>query len=288
MQEEPGLVSVIIPVYKTGIIINETIQSVLKQTYSRFEIIAIDDGSDDNTMEEIARINDPRIKIFRQENQGMAQTRNNGLKISRGEFVLFLDHDDILESGFIEARVDCFARQAEVGFVGGAIKIFPGESADFLSVAINVEEELLFFAPQFLTTPSSYLIRKRVLTEGNIKFNTKLSSTADRYLLLQLAKVTRGARVNEGKLLYRISPGGFSQILKPSLVIDNEQFFKEIKKNGLMPQHNRQKFKSLYFFMLAGGFRKIGYWHKTMFYMIRSFLSSPEIFLKRLRNVSMK
>jgi glycosyltransferase involved in cell wall biosynthesis len=282
--QKTGLVSIIIPVYKTGSILMETIQSVLQQTYQQFEIIAIDDGSGDTTIDELGKISDSRIKIIRQENQGMAQTRNNGLLVAQGEFILFLDHDDIIEPDFLAARIDCLAQHPEAGFVGGPIRTFPGKQEDFLSVAVHVEEETLFFDPRFLTTPSGYLIRNKILSDNGIIFNTMLSSTADRFLLLQLGRVTRGVRVDKGRLLYRVSPGGYSQTIRPALIFDNEELYKQMKKNRLMPKKNIQKFKSLYFFMLAGGFKRIGYWHKTIFYLLLSFFSSPVAFFKRVKS----
>lgn len=89
-------ISVIIPVYNTGKILQETIDSVLTQSFEDFELIIIDDGSTDpETAAVLDRQNDSRIKIIRQENAGVAAARNHGLSLAQGKYIAFLDHDDL-------------------------------------------------------------------------------------------------------------------------------------------------------------------------------------------------
>lgn len=88
-------VSVIIPTYNRESMIRDAIQSVLKQTHQNFEIIIIDDASDDNTEEVVKSFNDVRIKyILHKENKGGSAARNNGIKKATGKFIAFLDSDD--------------------------------------------------------------------------------------------------------------------------------------------------------------------------------------------------
>lgn len=282
MQREKGLVSIITPVYKTGALLRETVDSVRAQKYGQFELLLIDDGSGDDTIRQLPDYNDPRIIISTQVNQGMARTRNNGLKTARGEFVLFLDHDDLIEPDFISERLAVLNAQPDKGFAGGIIQTFPDNPKEYMSAAIHIEEEVLFFDERYLTTPSAYLFRRSVLDEHNIEFNENLSSTADRFLLLQLNKVTKGARVTGGKLLYRISSSGFSQIIKPGLIKDNEMMYTEMVKNDLLPVKKRAAFRSLYFFMLAGGYRMVRYRLKAFQYLLKSFFASPSTFFKRI------
>jgi glycosyltransferase involved in cell wall biosynthesis len=89
-------VSVIIPTYNRARLIAEAIRSVLDQTYQDFEIIVIDDGSTDNTREVVGSFKDPRIKYIYQENRGVCIARNNGIKNSNGDYIIFLDSDDML------------------------------------------------------------------------------------------------------------------------------------------------------------------------------------------------
>ena len=92
----PVEISIVIPVYNTGKILQETVDSVLNQTIKDFELIIIDDGSSDSeTIQIIARQADKRIKVFRQKNAGVAAARNLGIHHSQGRYIAFLDHDDL-------------------------------------------------------------------------------------------------------------------------------------------------------------------------------------------------
>lgn len=91
-----GLVSIIMPSWNTGRFIAESIQSVLNQTYSNWELIIVDDCSTDNTDEVVASFNDSRIKYLHNEkNSGAALTRNRAMREAQGEWIAFLDSDDL-------------------------------------------------------------------------------------------------------------------------------------------------------------------------------------------------
>lgn len=94
------MISVIIPVYNCGKYINTCADSILKQDFKDLEIIFVNDGSTDNSLEKILKIqkNDARIKIINKKNGGLSSARNAGLDIAKGEFVLFVDGDDRLGS----------------------------------------------------------------------------------------------------------------------------------------------------------------------------------------------
>lgn len=91
-----GLVSIIMPSWNTGRFIGETIESVLAQTYSNWELIIVDDSSTDNTDEIVAQYTDHRIKYIKNEvNSGAALTRNRAMREAQGEWIAFLDSDDL-------------------------------------------------------------------------------------------------------------------------------------------------------------------------------------------------
>lgn len=89
------LVTVIIPVYQVEKYIANTVRSVLAQTYANFELLIIDDGSTDRSREICQQFTDSRIKIIRQENQGVAAARNTGIAHAQGDYIAFLDGDDL-------------------------------------------------------------------------------------------------------------------------------------------------------------------------------------------------
>ena len=99
-----SLVSVIVPIYKVEADLPNCVQSICNQTYTNLEIILVDDGSPDNCgqmCDEFAK-NDTRIKVIHKVNGGLSHARNVGMCIMTGEYVTFVDSDDILELNFVE------------------------------------------------------------------------------------------------------------------------------------------------------------------------------------------
>lgn len=99
-----SLVSVIIPIYNSQIYLNRCLDSVVNQTYSNLQIIIIDDGSDDNSLDICLtyKNNDKRVEIIHQENQGQSVARNKGLDVCKGDYIIFVDSDDWLELNMID------------------------------------------------------------------------------------------------------------------------------------------------------------------------------------------
>ena len=94
--ENKHLISVIIPVYNKSRVVKKTILSVLGQSFNEFELIIVDDGSTDNSLEIIKNIKDERIRLLKKENGGVSDARNFGIKKAKGNWIFLLDADDIL------------------------------------------------------------------------------------------------------------------------------------------------------------------------------------------------
>ncbi len=95
MAKENPLISVIIPTYNRANFLGEAIESVLSQTYKNLEVIIIDDGSTDDTRQLIEKYTDKRIIYLYQEHGGTSAARNKGIQEAKGEYIAFLDSDDI-------------------------------------------------------------------------------------------------------------------------------------------------------------------------------------------------
>lgn len=100
------LISIIIPVYNSEAYLTETIQSVLNQSWANKELIIIDDGSTDDSLNIARSFENSWIKVYQQENRGAAATRNLGLKYAQGDFIQYLDGDDLISSNKIEFQVN--------------------------------------------------------------------------------------------------------------------------------------------------------------------------------------
>lgn len=108
-------ISVIIPCYNQGKYLDDAVDSVLNQTYQDFEIIVINDGSTDKyTNDLLKNYKKPKTKVYSTRNQGLASTRNYGFKLSNGEFIQFLDADDILDSKKFEKQMDLFRKDNSI------------------------------------------------------------------------------------------------------------------------------------------------------------------------------
>lgn len=112
----PGLVSIIIPAYNGDRYLARTLESIFSQTYSRYEIIIVDDGSTDHTRQCLQPYGD-RIRYVYQQNQGVAAARNHGMKLAQGEFVAFLDQDDVMLPEKLALQVSAFENNLAVGIV---------------------------------------------------------------------------------------------------------------------------------------------------------------------------
>lgn len=111
------LVSVILPTYNRVRFVGEAIESALRQSYRDLEVICIDDGSKDDTPAVVADIaeRDPRVRYIRQANGGVSAARNHGLRLARGEWIAFLDSDDMWQPWKLEIQMELLAARPEVG-----------------------------------------------------------------------------------------------------------------------------------------------------------------------------
>ncbi len=110
-------VSVVIPAYNAMAYLPETVESVLKQIFTDFEVLIIDDGSLDHTVQWVSQLVDPRVKLISQENQGVPAARNKGIAHAQGEYVSFLDADDLWEPTILEKQVRCLEDNPAIGLV---------------------------------------------------------------------------------------------------------------------------------------------------------------------------
>lgn len=120
--------SVIIPLYNKKSSIIRTIQSVLLQDYTNFEIIVIDDGSTDGSSELLEKIEDHRILIYKKENTGVSDTRNIGIKKAKGKFIAFLDADDIWDNLYLQRLHDMIVYAPDCGMYAQNFEVTPVEN----------------------------------------------------------------------------------------------------------------------------------------------------------------
>lgn len=128
VESKKGLLSIVIPFYNLGDYLLETLDSALKITYEDFEIIIVNDGSTDEkskqVLNEIEKMNNPKIKIMNIENGGLANARNVGAMHSNGEYIAFLDADDLIKHTFYEKAIDLLDSYSNISFVYSWVEYF--------------------------------------------------------------------------------------------------------------------------------------------------------------------
>lgn len=188
--------SIIIPCYNVEKYIERTILSVLNQSYKNFEILLINDGSNDNTLNIIENFQkkDLRIKIFSQENKGVSATRNKGVKESKGEYILFLDGDDLIENNLLEeARVKIIENNVEVFSFGYEVywlkrkKIY--RNMNLRKKILSSHSFLkLFLQHRINQSICSFIVKKDLIKDLDFKENLTTGEDLDFQLRLLLKK----------------------------------------------------------------------------------------------------
>ena len=211
--------SVIIPCYNAEHHIGATIASVLAQGEPKLEIIVVDDGSKDRSVE-LVRETFPMVRIVQQANQGVAAARNNGLSVARGEWVAFIDADDIWLPGKLAAQFAMLAAQPGCRMCYTAWKVWPSDvaqptSAMLAELASIAGDAIRWNGPSGWVYPellldcvvwTSTVLARRALFDEIGNFDTSLRVGEDYDLWLRASRVTPILGVAHPYALYRIHP----------------------------------------------------------------------------------
>lgn len=129
-------VSIIVPIYNVEKYIERCIKSLISQTYRDIEILLINDGSPDDSKTICERYEkiDKRIKLYNKENGGLSDTRNYGLKRAKGEYILFVDSDDYIESNTVEVLISEMKKDNLDIVAGNAVLEADGEDKKYLDI----------------------------------------------------------------------------------------------------------------------------------------------------------
>lgn len=193
------LISIIIPAYNAEEYLAKTLESVFNQTYSNIEVIVINDGSTDKTQRILLEIqkDEPRLKTFSQSNQGISAARNTGINHAVGEFITFIDSDDIWDISFLTKMMDRQQQtKGNVIYCGNADLSNKGirpRISDFREQA-NLQGYLI---QKSLLHIGCLLIKKSFLNEKKLRFNTNLKTGEDIVFICTLYCLTDAFSVPE-------------------------------------------------------------------------------------------
>jgi glycosyltransferase involved in cell wall biosynthesis len=206
------LISVVIPAYNAEKTVLTTIESVLNQTYLNFELIVINDGSTDHTLDLIHKIKDSRLKVHSFENAGLPSARNRGIKLASGEFVSFIDADDLWSPDKLESQIMALQGKPNAAVAYSWTLFIDGEGhllkvVDTAFYEGDVYKQLLVGC--FITSGSNVMIRKKYIDKVGL-FDPGLRSAADWEYWIRLAKTWPFALVPRYQIFYRIHQGSMS------------------------------------------------------------------------------
>ncbi|CAG0937500.1 Putative glycosyltransferase EpsH [Thermoflexales bacterium] len=205
------LISVIMPVYNGARFLKKTLASLLAQTCGDWELIVIDDGSTDGTPELLAKYDDPRFVKIRKENGGEAQTRNVGLRQAKGEFIAFLDADDLYlptaladMSAFLAAQPEYDALFSDGYLCDENERILSRLTEHRSGIYTGNILEALVLTADVLTVPVCTLTRRAVIQQHQVEFDEQLVIGPDWDFWIRLARYARFGYLDKPTCLYRV------------------------------------------------------------------------------------
>lgn len=212
-------ISVVINTYNGGSVIEETINSILSQTYQNFEIVVVDDCSSDRTVEKVRKLGDSRIRIYvNDKNRGAAYSAQRGVDFSRGEYIAKSDQDDISYPRRLEKQLHYMEAHPDIFICGAYHELYYNNSVrkDSVDLKITRSKEfkyaLLFDYICFLH--STFFFRRQEANEKGIKYN-KFTFSEDYSFITQsaikanigvLPEVLVGYRIHEEQLSNHMMP----------------------------------------------------------------------------------
>jgi glycosyltransferase involved in cell wall biosynthesis len=207
-------VSVIVPAHNAEQTIVETICSVQAQTFSDFELIVIDDGSTDRTLERLEAAGDSRLRIFSYENAGAPSARNRGIARATGEYLAFLDADDLWTPDKLQHQVAALQARTAAGVAYSWTRFVDQNGRDLyeqrpLFFEGDVYRELL--VTNFTCSGSNVLVRRQAI-EATGGFDVSLKVSQDWEFGVRLAARWPFVMVSRHQILYRQWPGSMWSI----------------------------------------------------------------------------
>lgn len=207
-------VSVVMPCYNNAAYVRQAVDSVLQQDYPNIELIVVDDGSKDNSLEVLASYGD-RIRVIVQPNQGPAAARNNGIRHATGDYIAFLDSDDLWLPGKLSAQLEFLQKNPDFIACFCSWSVWDGKSTIDIPAPTAAERGQLqqnrsgwLYLPllkESVITTISVVIRRKTVEEVGF-FNQEYTVGEDHDYWLRLSRCGKIAKLKQIYALYRQNP----------------------------------------------------------------------------------
>lgn len=208
------MISVIMTTYNNKPYIKHALESLLQQTYKDIEIIIVDDGSTDNTRE-ILELYEEHIRYFYKENGGEASARNAGLSLAKGEYIAFLDADDLYKPNKLEEQLKILQANPDIDVVYNDIEVID-QNLGYITtlksegVFTNQEDFLcMLLVRQIIPATASMMFRRKCVEKG-IRYPEQYRNAVDYEFVIKLAQVYQFYYLDQSLYIYRRHSGNLT------------------------------------------------------------------------------
>ncbi len=238
------LVTIIITCYNSEKYIHQNVMSVLQQTYGQLEVIVVNDGSTDQSRTILEAFNDPRLRIIHQENHGCNHARNQGFKLSQGDYLMFLDSDDLLHPSKIEEQVRIVEKQTTDVLISGAWLSFEtsveettfSQNPLFRNFNDPIEYILTAWKTNSMIQPGVWLISRKLMEHAGL-WNEELRSDDDGDFIIRLLCKASCVLYSEKSILYYRAKHAGSQSAQSSAKHMNSRYKAAVLQTQFLLQH---------------------------------------------------
>lgn len=243
------LVSIIVPVYNVEKYLRQCIKSLINQTYSKIEIILVDDGSTDSSgsiCDEYSK-NNLNISVIHKKNEGLGFARNSGLEKAQGEYVTFIDSDDVADLDLVELLMEGIKKSKADTCIGGFKRVSEDGKLNYIE---QYEEEIfenqevydVLFAKMLGSAPDKHdairmsvwnvMYSMKIIKKYNIKFSSEREFISEDIIWdSEYFKYSKRVKViNSTAYSYRITPGSLTQKYKPNMLDKICTLYLEMKR----------------------------------------------------------
>lgn len=208
--------SIIVPLYNKEEYIKSTIDSVLAQSYTNYEIIIVDDGSSDKSPQIVRSIKDSHIIFYSKNNGGVSSARNFGINKSKGNYICFLDSDDLWTENYLETLNNIISKNKDVDMICSAFNMFKEDPQNcilpqrLMPSSVKKELKIDFFyycikEKRCIAFTSATCIKKQIITEQNLCFDEQFSMGEDIDYWTRAASFSKNIYYNnQVMVLYRL------------------------------------------------------------------------------------
>lgn len=275
-------VTIVTPAYNTEKYIAETIESVIKQTYEDWEWFIIIDGATDRT-EEIVRtyLSDPRIKCISKENTGVSDTRNVGIKSATGDYIAFLDSDDVWLPENLAVKIKFLEEHQEYDWVFCDVILSDGEMNELSISDIgkddNILDDMLQCRKEVVPGVASNIIIRKKCADKGVLYDEQLSTAADQDFCIQLvSNGFQGKHIKQALWKYRILGNSMSRNVAV-MESDFLYLFKKAERNKIFKSwlFKQNCFSNLYLILAANWWKNGGSKINGIKYLIKSLVAFP-------------